>query len=160
NHPQLVLFVPMHRIFVAQPAIIRIGIGDDFRSEHVVLKRAAHDRPSFHLISLISLPAVSMRRRAGTFQLDCECVRQPLLVASCRVNENAGSGGGPIQILPGRYGVCVAQLLGQCTTVVTDLTRDFAPPLIAEMETGSCAGSTPIGTSPFTAKARPGRANG
>ena len=70
-----------------------------------------------------------MRRRAGAFQLDCDCVRQPLLVASWPLHKNAGSGGGPIKIPPGRYGVGVAQLLGQGTIVVTDLTRDFAPPV-------------------------------
>src|SRR5262249_59320804 len=59
----------------------------------------------------------------------CDCVRQPLLVASCPLHENAGSRGGPIQIPPRGYGVGVAQLFGQGTTAVTDLTRDFVPPL-------------------------------
>src|SRR5262245_25157820 len=87
------------------------------------------------IIFLDILPAVerpiagSMLRRAGAFQLDCDCVRQPLLVASCPLHENAGSRGGPIQIPPGWYGVGVAQLLGQGTTAVTDLTRDFVPSL-------------------------------
>jgi hypothetical protein len=65
-----------------------------------------------------------MRQRASAFRLDSDCVRQPLLVASCPFHQNAGSGGGPIQIPPG-----VAQLPGEGTTVVTDLTRDFVPPL-------------------------------
>src|SRR5262245_29425832 len=59
NYPQLVLFVPMHRIFVAQSAIISIRLGDDFRSEHVVVKARAHDVSSFHLLSL-KIPRVRL----------------------------------------------------------------------------------------------------
>jgi hypothetical protein len=73
--------------------------------------------------------AGSMRRRTSAFQLDCHCVRQPLLITGCPLHENAGSGGGPIQIPPGRHDLGVTQLLGQGTTVVTDLMRDFVPPL-------------------------------
>ena len=51
-HPQLVLFVPMHRVFVAQLAIITIGISDDVRSEHVVLKRSVHDDLLFSINTL------------------------------------------------------------------------------------------------------------
>jgi len=97
-----------------------------------------------------------MRPRAGAFQLDCDCVRQTLLVASCPLHES-GQRRRPNtnSAWSVRRWRCAAPWPG--TTVATNLTRDFAPPLIAEIETGSCAGSTPIGTSPFTAKARPGR---
>src|SRR5215831_7628843 len=46
DDPQFVFLVPMHRVFVAQPAIISIGIGKNVRSKHVILERAAHDRSS------------------------------------------------------------------------------------------------------------------
>ena len=40
----------MDRVLVPQPAIIGIGIGDDFRGEHVVLKRDAHNPPSYRFL--------------------------------------------------------------------------------------------------------------
>jgi hypothetical protein len=43
DDPQRISFVPMHRILVAQPAVIGIGIGDDIRSKHVVLNCGAHN---------------------------------------------------------------------------------------------------------------------
>src|SRR5262249_46756345 len=76
-----------------------------------------------------STVAGSIGRRTGAFQLDCDSVCQPLSVASCPLHENAGGGGRPIQIPPGRHGVGFAQLLGQGATAVTDLTHDFVPPL-------------------------------
>src|SRR5690242_14393389 len=63
DDPYFIFFVPMDRVFIAQPAVIAIGIGDDVRSEHIVLKRAAHDPPSWRFSG-----RTAGRRRDGMSQ--------------------------------------------------------------------------------------------
>src|SRR4051794_41602297 len=87
NDPHFILLVPMHRVFVAQPAIIAIGVGDDIRSEHVVLKRAAHDPPSWRFFpaeppaaavtACRSLPQRPGSRESPEFHSQCRTASLP-----------------------------------------------------------------------------------
>jgi len=38
--------VPVDRVLVAEPAIIAVRIGDDVRSEHVIVDNGIHSPPS------------------------------------------------------------------------------------------------------------------
>ncbi len=46
----------MHGVFVPQPAVIGIGIGDDIGGEHVILNRGDHN-PSSILWGILPLAA-------------------------------------------------------------------------------------------------------
>src|SRR5215468_616336 len=171
DHPQLVLFVPMHRIFVAQPAVISIGIGDDFRSEHIVLKRAAHDSSSW-TFSLISSQPLSGRSRS-------QCGGAPALSSSTAI-AFASLCWSPVVHCTRMRAAVAAQYkfrrVGTALAMHSSLARAQLPlpisrtischrcQLFAEIETDSCAASPtigiPFGTSPFAAHSPCGARSG